>query len=253
MNKQPVCNNCNKCGHFFHQCRLPITSYGIIVYRRNIHTGNTEFLMICRKDSFGFTDFVRGKYQLHSDEKIQQLINEMSMGEKHKIVSTPFQQLWQQLWVGTTSRTDESSSSRKFEFLTSELPQLISNSTTCWEDAEWEFPKGRRNYHEKDLDCALREFEEETGYRRSDVSIVENIVPYDEIFIGSNNKSYKHKYFIACMNNWSDKIPSHQTSEVSKTEWKTLDDCLNSIRPNSLEKKTIISNVANVISNFVMQ
>jgi hypothetical protein len=34
MNKQ-MCNNCNKYGHLFHQCRLPITSYGVIVFRKN--------------------------------------------------------------------------------------------------------------------------------------------------------------------------------------------------------------------------
>ena len=68
-----------------------------------------------------------------------------------------------------------------------------------WGEPEWGFPKGRRNYHEKDISCALREFEEETGYKRTDLSIMQNIQPVEEIFTGSNYKSYKHKYFIAYM------------------------------------------------------
>ena len=31
MNKNS-CNNCGKQGHSFHQCKLPVTSYGIILF-----------------------------------------------------------------------------------------------------------------------------------------------------------------------------------------------------------------------------
>ena len=44
------------------------------------------------------------------------------------------------------------------------LASLIHKSSTTWLEPEWGYPKGRRNYQEKDLHCALREFEEETGY-----------------------------------------------------------------------------------------
>ena len=246
-------------GHFFHQCRLPITSYGIIVYRLNKEGTNFEFLMIRRKDSFGYIDFMRGKYQMYNVDKIQQLINEMSVNEKNKIITTPFPVLWQQLWGDKNARADEMTSMRKFEsFLRGDdgisLFELVKNSNTNWADTEWEFPKGRRNSHEKDLECALREFEEETGYSREDIDVIENISPYEEIFIGSNNKSYKHKYFLAKMQMPSyDIIPKHQPSEVSKTDWKTLDKCLESIRPYSLEKKKIIESVSFVIGNLIIQ
>ena len=258
-NKQHVCNNCNKFGHFFHQCRLPITSYGLIVYRTN-NQNKYEFLMIRRKDTFGLIELIQGKYQIYDINKIRHLLDEMSNDEKQKVLTTPFQELWQNLWGGSTSRTEETSSSIKFEMLLNNesdtgLSELIKNSKTCWGETEWEFPKGRRNYHEKDLDCAIREFEEETGYDRSILNIVENVIPYEEIFVGSNNKSYKHKYFLAYMDNstCSEKNPTHQTSEVSKTEWKTFEECLCSIRPYSLEKKKIISSVYEVISHLMIQ
>ena len=43
-----------------------------------------EYLMIQRNDSFGFVEFIRGKYPLHNEDYIQTLINEMTMEEKNK-------------------------------------------------------------------------------------------------------------------------------------------------------------------------
>ena len=70
-------------------------------------------------------------------------------------------------------------------------------------------------------------------------------MPIEEIFIGSNHKSYKHKYFLALFNNLQeatnfDELNNFQVTEVSKLEWKTLDKCLESIRPYNLEKKQLI-------------
>ena len=130
------------------------------------------------------------------------------------------------------------------------LDSLINGSTTEWLETEWEFPKGRRNFQEKDLDCALREFEEETGYAREQVKVVENLMPFEEIFIGSNHKSYKHKYFLAKMEQNEDFLPDFQPTEVSKLEWKTLEECLESIRPYNLEKKQLILNINKVLQEY---
>ena len=71
MNKN-VCNNCGKQGHSFHQCNLPITSYGIIAF--NLNPQGNKFLMIRRKDSFGYIDFIRGKYSPYNIYQIQNIL-----------------------------------------------------------------------------------------------------------------------------------------------------------------------------------
>jgi 8-oxo-dGTP pyrophosphatase MutT (NUDIX family) len=127
---------------------------------------------------------------------------------------------------------------------------LINNCTTTWEETEWEFPKGRRNYQEKDLDCALREFEEETGLSKTEIKVIGNIIPFEEIFLGSNHKSYKHKYFLAYTEKTTDDLTNYQQTEVSKLDWKTLDECLESIRPYNLEKKQLIININKILQEY---
>ena len=130
------------------------------------------------------------------------------------------------------------------------LKDLIEKSSSHWIETEWEFPKGRRNFKEKDLECALREFEEETGIMQNKITIVENVLPFEEIFIGSNHKAYKHKYFLAYMNDIEYSLNHFQLSEVSKLEWKNIEQCLESIRPYNLEKKELIKNINKVLQEY---
>ena len=125
-------------------------------------------------------------------------------------------------------------------------------SETTFTEPEWEFPKGRRNFQEKDFDCAIREFEEETGIKQNEINVIENLVQMEEMYIGSNKKSYKHKYFIASIKNpeKSISIENFQKSEVSEMQWKTLDDCLQSIRPYNLEKKQLILKINKMLQEY---
>lgn len=263
MSKNNVCNNCGKQGHQFHQCKLPITSYGIILFRSS--SKGIQYLMLRRKNSFGYIDFIRGKYVHNNIEHLQSIFNEMSILEKENIKRFDFEPLWKNMWgdmsLGSQYKGEELSSQKKFEILKSGIPIgpnnelitldiLIDNSTTKWKETEWEFPKGRRNFQEKDLDCAIREFEEETGFNKKDIKIIENILPFEEIFIGSNHKSYKHKYFLAYTDSVTDDLQNYQQSEVSKLGWKTLDECLADIRPYNLEKKQLIININKILKEY---
>ena len=262
MSKNNICNNCGKQGHQFHQCKLPITSYGVILFRSS--TQGIQYLMIRRKDSFGYIDFIRGKYVLNNLEQLQSIFNEMSITEREKIRENDFDTLWTMMWgetlIGTQYKGEEMASQKKFDALKLGVPmsngeiitleKLIEYSETKWKETEWEFPKGRRNYQEKDLDCALREFEEETGLLKKDIKIVENILPFEEIFLGSNHKSYKHKYFLAYTDKTTDDLHNYQQTEVSKLVWKTLEECLESIRPYNLEKKQLIININKVLQEY---
>jgi 8-oxo-dGTP pyrophosphatase MutT (NUDIX family) len=289
-----VCNNCGKSGHLFHKCKLPITSIGIIAFRV-FPTGDDnepykiQYLLIRRKETLGYIDFMRGKYSIHNKDYIMNMLKQMTRDEKQQLTCGDFEKLWKNVWGDSTYsnqyRTEEIISKEKYNQLFGQgsfgvqqlnpselgqgallpepggkledslhnrisspitLNQLIeeSNRFETWEEPEWGFPKGRRNNQENDYECAIREFCEETGYPDDYLIHVQNIVPFEEIFTGSNYKSYKHKYFLMFMNyDKSLKCGDFQKSEVSKMEWKNLDDCLMCFRPYNLEKIRIIKNI----------
>jgi 8-oxo-dGTP pyrophosphatase MutT (NUDIX family) len=266
-NNNALCNNCGRKGHLFQQCKLPITSYGIITFRIG-DTGKYEYLMIRRKDSFGYIDFIRGKYSPYNVEHLQNIIDEMSIDEKERIVNLSFTELWLLMWrieySNNQYKNEENLSCKKFELIQKgvlvqdkliTLRNIVENSSTMWTETEWEFPKGRRDYKERDLDCALREFEEETGISKSNLHIIENILPFEEVYTGSNNKYYKHKYFLAYMKNESgveENLENFQKTEVSKLEWKTYEECLDCIRPYHLEKKQVIEKVNTLLKDYTI-
>ena len=266
MQNEIYCNNCGKNGHLYHQCKLPITSIGIIVFR--INNNIPEFLMIRRKDSLGYVDFMRGKYSLNNKEYILNMLNQMTIFEKESLCNHEFNTLWKNVWGGNIIsnqyKNEESNSLEKFNTLKTgvtynneliTLKNLVeeSNQQSPWLETEWGFPKGRRNHKESDYDCALREFNEETGYNTKFLQNLQNIIPYEEIFTGSNYKSYKHKYFIMYMTyNNSLMQNEFEKTEVSKMEWKCYQGCLESIRSYNKEKKRLLEDINECITSNII-
>ena len=276
--KPKYCNNCRKNGHSFYNCKTPITSFGLIVFRkRPLDTSVStiiEYLMIRRRDTLGFIDFMRGKYSVFDKSYILNMIVQMTVSEKRRILTQSFDDIWRELWgnepvhLSSQYKNEEHTSRDKFNSLKSgiimnsngvayTLETLVNQSENIishnWEFAEWGFPKGRRNYQEKDYDCAVREFCEETGYSETSLVPIQNIMPYEEIFTGSNYKSYKHKYYLTYMSyDDSLQIVSVQSSEVSCSEWKTYEDCMSCIRHYNVEKKRVLENVHNTITKFLI-
>ena len=257
------CNNCGKQGHLYNQCKNPIISSGIVAFRKSTDTKTLEYLMICRKDSLGYIDFLRGKYPLYNKDYILTLINEMTIKEKRNLLITEFSELWRSLWgdfVGLQYRGEERSAKDKFlqikrgiKICDTEgynLESLVAESDTSWGTPEWGFPKGRRNYQENDLTCGLREFEEETGYDKQSVSIIKNLLPFEETFVGSNLKSYKHIYFLGCIESNTDILETYQKSEVSEMKWFSLDECKQYIRDYNIEKIDMICKINSLLEKY---
>jgi len=263
-NSENYCNNCGKYGHLYHQCKTPIASFGIIVFR--INNGVTEYLMIRRKDTLGYIDFMRGKYSIYNKDYIMNMLKQMTEDEKLMLRNNDFDTLWKNLWGGISIsnqyKSEEIVSKEKFQQLCDgvlnkndfyTLFDLLDESSdfTIWKEPEWGFPKGRRNFQETDYECALREFSEETGYSIKKLRNVQNILPFEEIFTGSNYKSYKHKYYLMYMKYEDTTVQTnYQEDEVSKMSWKTYEECISSIRYYNLEKIRLITNIHNSLIKY---
>lgn len=248
--------------------------------------------MIRRKDTLGLMDFIRGKYSVNNKYYIMNMISQMTIQERAMLLEHTFDEVWEKVWDKPVAppglsvnkspsyeygesryKTEEMVSREKFNQLKSgvymnktppnmfaqsfaptfTLETMINECPTKWDEPEWGFPKGKRNYNESDVDCALREFYEETGIKSRNMTfVVSNLAPYEEIFMGSNYKSYKHRYFLMYVD-YNTSVAEEMTDvdkfEVSKVEWKSFNECLGAIRPYNLEKKRILSNINIVLTS----
>ena len=156
----------------------------------------------------------------------------MTINERDNILKYNFNTLWNQLWMNNNNKqyhNEYESSKKKFyllkkgfyidkEYFT--LDKIHKNSNIIWKEPEWGFPKGRRNLKENDINCAEREFNEETGLCNDYYSILDIYKPIEETFLGTNNIRYKHIYYIAeaneNINNYEFTIDKNNFSQVSE-------------------------------------
>jgi len=250
----------------------PVTSYGIIAIKYSDDTNlsslflksiinnkndSLQFLLIQRKDSISYVEFIRGKYNQYDDEYISKLLRGMTQKEHDNILIMTFDELWNSVWGENSNlkshKNNYDTSEIKFSQIKYKLPNLIEMSTK-WLEPEWGFPKGRRNPHESDINCAIREFQEETGLKRSDFTIIQNTFPISETFFGSNQVHYCHKYYIAICNNKVEvemnSNNSHMAREIGAIKWCSLDDAISKIRPDNVEKREILLKAGKIMRNF---
>ena len=260
MNQYSYCVNCGKTGHYNYQCKLPIISIGIIPF--TLDNGEYKYLIIKRKDSLGYVDFMRGKYSLDNISGIMGMLNEMTVIERNNLLTNSFDDLWCKLWntpIGSKYRGEENTAKDRFNQIKTgvkidtkmcTLKSLIDKCTCIWEEPEWGFPKGRREINERDLQCGMRECVEETGYNDASINIIQNLIPYDELFIGSNYKGYKHRYYVGYIDINSKPDKPYQESEVSDMIWLSYEDIKKKIRPYNLEKFEILKKVNTVLTRY---
>ena len=259
------CGNCGKYGHVYRKCMAPIISSGIIIFKKIDNT--IKYLLVQRKDTLGFVEFMRGKYNLENVYYINKLFRIMTLSERNLIVSNNFDYLWNKLWMDQDNKqyhNEYDSSKKKFNMLKDginhnneivSLKTLNKTNEIIWLEPEWGFPKGRRNLKEKNIDCAIREFEEETGINKHEYNLLYQIDPIEELFSGTNNIRYKHIYYVAMAKDNIDnyfKIDKHnfnQVSEISNIKWHSFEECLASIRNYNIEKKNVLQKLHKILRN----
>lgn len=287
------CANCGEKGHVVKGCDRPITSFGIIAFKI-VHTKEDEindknnsldaivnkemkkvkteddnvfpkikFLMIQRKDTMGYIDFVRGKYPNFNEDdknsKISTLLNEMTYKEKNNLLTKSFDEIWGALWVNHESKcfkNEYEGAKRKFNSLN--VKSLVANSRTEYEFQEFGFPKGRRNMKETNIGCAEREFYEETGYDKLCYEFISNYPLVHEEFVGTNGVKYRHIYYLVKM---KDKVRPPkldinnkvQAGEVRNIGWFSFQESMSLLRPYDTAKKDVLKYVFNDITKMKLK
>lgn len=279
-----VCCNCGGLGHVYARCNHPVTSYGIICYRLvyDVDTNSVfpEYLMVQRKDSLSYVEFIRGKYDLQNISYVLKMFSNMIEDERQMILTDDFDTLWTGLWSTTNGKNfmkEYNNSKEKFEKLRKgylvrsassdneimmvNIDFLIANTQPTMTETEWGFPKGRRNFSdEDDRKCALREFREETGINYRNVKFIREIKPFEEIFSGSNKIRYKHVYYVAkfCQLDMEanaklfDPNNKHQAREIRDVKWFSYKDAQSKIRHFNVERKEVLTRLNRlIVKDFV--
>jgi 8-oxo-dGTP pyrophosphatase MutT (NUDIX family) len=333
------CINCGKNNHTFTQCNEPFSSYGVICFHKSPVDSVKRVLMVCRRHSVYYVEFLRGKYDVNNLEYLITLFSRMTRDEIRLICSSAnFEVLRNDLGLDNTRRrvfrAEYETSELKFNYILNlgtlakviqcinyifdESFQLavpgpddtpVNNSTTpespasafklqsavtgtnlgnlgeflqenrdvlnelkaemtsenaeLYDMPEWEVPKGKRQNKETDLQCAIREFCEETGLAQENIRIFKNVVPLEEVYTGINGIEYKHIYFIGeIVDIPNSLVSSHaaelkvdgqcreQVSEVSKIMFMDLATVNEELRVFHVSKRNIIQKAFYIIGSL---
>jgi ADP-ribose pyrophosphatase YjhB (NUDIX family) len=214
--------------------------------------------MIRKRYTYNFSIFVFGKYSSNNNYQLTDLFNGMTVDEKLLISSLNYLALWYRIWLDTPSHTysiDSASGIRNsmrrmfsnnaifhtrsqkshdvlFNKGLDKFNTFISNrklfnrmlNDSKHQELYWELPKGGRMSGESEIDCAKREFSEETGM--TDFSIINK----DAIIVKRHSFGcmYISNYYIAetkCTNTPTiDMRNRDQITEISAIEWVNIFD-----------------------------
>jgi ADP-ribose pyrophosphatase YjhB (NUDIX family) len=237
-------------------------SYGIALCRNNIEKNNqTEIIMIKRRYTYHYWNFIMAKYnKIPDDAYLRYLFNNMAFNEKIDILGMHFGNMWYRIWLNNPEikfnivnmYSDTQKTQNKLECPLNDiqihklfyrkkekfeknfkkddgkkLRNLINNSKT--QEILWEIPKGKKKDGETEIDCATREFYEETGIDPSKYDINFHTTPIIET-LKDNDIYYRNIYFMATpkkninispyvnLNNLT------QIIEISQIKWVGIND-----------------------------
>jgi len=300
INKDIACTNCGSKRHIYKHCPEPITSWGMILVTygdmiKPIHGDNNEqvdlndadmiksqtrvliesnidrfivskayhnikFLMISRKNSVGYVEFIRGRYRPEKIDKVIYLFKQMMQSEIDKInysltINKGFDYLWRDFWGNKADSpfllNDKNVSRTNYDMLKVtgvegpelNLKYIVSTVKAEYCIEEWGFPKGRKNKIETEKECAIREFKEESGYLDEDFEIINDIKPLIEEFIGTNGIKYKHIYYVAeLVSNKTPKnnITDSQRDEIGNVQFMDFTSAHECIRDYHISRKILL-------------
>ena len=223
------------------------TSIGIILCRKNETSGRPEVLLVHKRYTYAFAEFVHGRYARGRPGSgaalrcVSALFDNMTTEELLDVWSLNFEQMWFRIWLSHSNRDLYNKKYAKFQStfmrddggdaLRRNLKEARGHGTLLWE-----VPKGRRiNAREADVLCAVRELQEETSIKKNEYRILPG-VKRRESYVSAGTR-YVCAYYIALANphlaNSTGRCPGdpgrptlreiHHMGEVSKIRWHDIE------------------------------
>lgn len=243
-------------------CRKPkrsnskiLNSYGIAAYR--FYDGKYEILLVKKRYTRAFSQFVRGFYAGNDD--VISLFNQMTQDEKLAISSGDFNMIYYKLYmVGPPNipkrfmgmyRASKAIYDKRWANNIELLKRLAHG--TINREGLWELPKGRRNGHETNKSCAIREFAEETGIKSAKLQGLTSKPIVKHVHTKSDDIKFVSHYFIGNMPHNDERIDHYFVNgpphfcECQLIRWADLNTC-----KYLIQNKSMINTIT-IIFNYI--
>ncbi len=220
--------------------RDPSKSYGIILLKY------TEILLIQRKDSFGFIDCVKNR---GIESYIHQSFVTLTKEEATKLQVLTFEELVDQVCKNTPS--PKRILEWKENFNNMNIRSKVRQLKHLQHETDWDIPKGHPEKFETNIECALRELHEETGFTTHQLDIIPN-TEFHETFTGTNGQQYENIYYIGVLKhqtNWT--VMPRLTHETRQLKWWDLTDSFIPWKTYQSSKITLIKNVLSWLNHNI--
>jgi ADP-ribose pyrophosphatase YjhB (NUDIX family) len=205
-------------------------SVGMILVRNNLVTSEFEVLLVHKRYTYAFSDFVFGKYDIYKlEESIKYFLSQMTIEELLIVYTLDFAKMWGHIWLTNEDYPVEVFNKKHSLFLrrfmndngimlTNWIKQAIPTGVLMWG-----LPKGKRNPNEMDINCAVREVKEETNIDKEQYRILpkaSRLATHKDAGV-----EYQYKYFIAVMP-YAEEVgvklfsrPLSCIAEIDRYEW----------------------------------
>jgi 8-oxo-dGTP pyrophosphatase MutT (NUDIX family) len=189
-----------------------------------------ELLVVRKLHTYAFAVFVLGRYASNDTEAQIKLFNRMEIDEKRELLSLDFSIFWYHIWSSNNRPSSYFSAKNKFDLLFVadggiKLRALLAKSNSHG-TRKWEIPKGRkRDKTESDIQCAIREFGEETKIMPGSYKLFPSAWKTEKYI--DDDIQYINKYYFAYTKHATPTIDfndPHQIQEVSGAVFMTLDE-----------------------------
>ena len=131
------------------------------------------FLLQQRADTFEYADLLLTTWT--TEDQLAPIFTLISEEERTRVREYIFDELYNDMLVDTSSKLFKEAynrSKKKYESIKHLIPNILDTTRTFTQEPPWGFPKGRKNsYEESEIDCAIRETEEETRIPKIDYNV----------------------------------------------------------------------------------
>jgi ADP-ribose pyrophosphatase YjhB (NUDIX family) len=158
-----------------------------------------------------------------------------------------WEHIYAKLWIDSMWNKDTTSRNyrecmEKFINNRHIIQQHIKETKSIFPNGIWGFPKGKPEFNESDIDCALREVKEETMVEKVNI---QTVPVQKEIY-----KDWHYAYFVASVDSESACNRQIDNPEISAVAWCTYDQAIKLFPKDAVDKKKILKNIKQIVERI---